>query len=123
MNSIIDYIWYKLAVLYYRWDTEGTTALCFLAVNECFIFWGLISTIFRWADKNYLLAEYLNSHYHFLFAFLLVFIFNVIRYKNRYWRLRDRWIKEPRNFVFYIKGLLVVAFYLLPPSIFVYQHR
>ena len=105
---ILDYVWYRIALVYYKWDSDGITASGFLAIAEGI----LLLNIAKEVLGNTL--PFGGNPESYVGLVLAIFAFNYFHYKNKYWRLRDRWMKEPKGLTYILKGAGVIAFLAVP---------
>lgn len=114
---LFDYIWYRIARVYYKWDSDGMTASAFVGLSQGILLGNtayaialkiaLVDSIYR--GENADLVKYLGV------GIILGFVaLNYFLYRKRYWVCRDRWQKEAKGLVYYLKGLAVLFFLLLP---------
>lgn len=114
MMTLFDYMFYRIAKFYYRWDRKtAVTAIIGLSfVQGCAL--GFVqSLIFRTYFSRQETAPYSKAFGAVGVATLVVLIIlNTWRYSNRYVPLRERWQQEapgPR----FLKGVGVLLLMLL----------
>jgi hypothetical protein len=115
--NLFDYIWYRIAKVYYKWDSDGMTASAFLSLSQGVLLGNIIHFAslrlgfydFVYHNKN---LEFL-SNIEVIIGFVLLFL-NYRLYQKRYWICRDRWLKEGKGLSYYLKALAVLAFLILP---------
>lgn len=110
---ILEYFWYRIARVYYKWDSDGITASAFLALTESIFVLDLVGTILKFIDRSGILMGENNS-YVFVGFNLVLLTYNYFRFRERYWRLRDRWIDEPKGLPYFLKGVGVLLLLILP---------
>jgi hypothetical protein len=114
---LFDYIWYRIARVYYKWDSDGVTASAFVGLSQG-IFLG--NTVYAIALKAGSVDSIYRGDYADFVKYLGVgiilwfVVLNYFLYRKRYWVCRDRWLKEPKGLVYYLKGSAVLFFLLLP---------
>lgn len=111
--NILDYVWYRIALVYYKWDSDGVTASGFLTLTEGIFLLNLFQVISRRTGTFQEIFTSTNSSIY-IGLLLALLAYNYFRYKNKYWRLRDKWIKEPKGLPYILKGMGVLTFLLLP---------
>lgn len=108
--TIFDYIWFRIARLYYKRDSDGITASAFLSLSQGIFVGDLIQIIVRRTGFS-------DSFYHSpaskieVVIIICLFIFNYFNYRKKYRALRERWKEEGYSL---LKGLLVTMVLIMP---------
>lgn len=115
MNKVFDYIYYRLNQAYFKWDgRNGATSIVGLSMFQSMIIGDVIALIFMiFLNDNQIKANSKYLLYPWLVLFIVLIVFNVRKYKNRYNFLKAQWSTETRSQRI-IHGLLVVLALAVP---------
>jgi amino acid transporter len=107
MWTFFDYVYYKLAKAYYKWDKDsGSTALAGLTLMQTLMLGCLILIPERLMFPVSTTSKYTKTTgYIALIIVIIIFILNYIRYSKKYPELEERWKDESYPV---IKGALVI---------------
>lgn len=115
--NILDYAWYRVAKLYYRWDSDGITASAFTGLSLGLLVNDLIYLALNWTNA-------FDSFHHTvsrgtygkigLILTLSIVAYNYFRYRKRYRRFREKWKDERKGIVYTAKGLAVILGLIFP---------
>ena len=115
MGTIFDYVFYRLAKFYYRWDrSSAITAIIGLSfVQNLYV--GFKSMIIIKSYYSRIETSAYSKRYALIGSLLLIatIIANFIKYNKTYPAFRERWLDESR-LKSLIKGVCVLFFILLP---------
>lgn len=114
--KIFDYLFYRIAKYFYRKDgSDATRAIGILTVIQG-LFIGEFAIIFSRLIYGYLAVANYSKLGSKIGAGLgiCLFIFNYFLYKDKYWRLADKWRNKETSLQLQIRGILVVLVILLP---------
>lgn len=114
---LFDYIWYRIARVYYKWDSDGFTASIFLGLSQGIFFGNIIYVATKATNSFDEFYRGSNSEFYKsveLYIIIGFIIINSFVYRKRYWVCRDRWLKEAKGFPYTLKGLLVVGLLAFP---------
>ena len=115
--SAFDYAWYRVAKLYYKWDSDGITASAFLGLSLGILINDLIYLVLYYSDtfdsfyQNISIESYGRIG---LIVTLSIVAYNYFRYRNMYRRFRERWKDEPKGRPYLLKGLAVISALIAP---------
>lgn len=106
MIFFFDYVWFRIAKLYIKTDSDGITASAFLGLSQG-IFIGDIVHLFN----NYI-GRFRGVYQAEVGIILVLIAFNYFKFKKKYWNLRQKYV-ESKNAAF-IKGILVFIVLVFP---------
>ena len=98
MSIIFDYIFYRVAKFYYRRDGRlASTALISVTTTQVMPASAFIIFIQKCLYGREITASYSKlGAYLFVVVLLLAMFLNHLRYKDKYFRLRERWEHETK---------------------------
>jgi len=112
---LFDYIWLRIAKVYYKWrDSEGFTATGFLSLSQGILVGDIVQIILKLTGTSDSLFDSLGKGGYSKLGLgltLFLLVFNYLRYRKKYWPLRERWRDESHSF---LKGILVILALLFP---------
>jgi hypothetical protein len=105
-----DYIWFRIAKLYIRRDSDGITASAVLAISQGVFVGDIIHIILKSTGSSKAFYESSFSKIEIGITLLLLVI-NYFNYRKKYWTLRERWKDDDKSF---LKGILVILILATP---------
>jgi len=119
MRNVFDYIYYRTAKFYYKWDREtGLTAILALTGMQALF---IAEAIMIPLDLIYPMSvtrQYAKlCGYITVGIIILIGFFNFRIYYNQYGRIKSKWENEARSL---IKGYLVVFILAVPWMILIF---
>lgn len=115
MYFLFDYIWYRIARVFYKWDSDGVKASGFVSLSLSVWYMVAVQVISRnMMSESFYLAYKPYEKGALIVVMLAIMISFFLAYRKRYWRCRDRWLNEPKGFPYIMKGIGVIAFLVIP---------
>jgi hypothetical protein len=113
MWTFFDYVYYKVAKVYYKWDKDsGATALACLSFMQTLTLACLILIPERLIFPVSVTSRYSKiTGYIGLVVLIVIVILNYRRYSDKYPELKERWKDESYPI---IKGTLVIIALFVP---------
>ena len=115
--STFDYAWYRVAKLYYKWDSDGITASAFLGLSLGILINDLIYLIIYYTDVFDSFYQDISVETYGkigLVVTLSIVVYNYFRYRKMYWVLRGKWKDEPKGILYALKGLALILALVFP---------
>jgi hypothetical protein len=105
-----DYIWFRIAKVYYKWDSDGVTASGFLSISQGIFIGDLTHIIVKSIGRSH---EFYHSPASKIEVgiMLCLLAINYFNYRKKYWVCRERWRGESLSF---LKGVLVILALIAP---------
>ena len=96
MNFFFDYIYYRLTRFYFKWDGKGSsTALIGVSMIQTLVIIDFAIFISKFFYDRSETAQYTKLFSGISIAlFILFFLFNYLKYKNKYNIYRNHWKNE-----------------------------
>jgi hypothetical protein len=109
--SFFDYIYYRLAKLYFKTDGKDSIApIAILTLTQIFICIDLLSLFYAEVlAKAFSMSTLGLSKFLYVIVAILLLIYNYRRYKNKFNLFNERWNGEPKK-VKISKGILILIF-------------
>lgn len=110
-----EYIYYRLTKAYLRWDgKDGSTAIVGITMIQLLLLTDFLSVTLRLFFSRNDLSKYPNTGKLIILAvFILLALYNLKRYNNKYEELESCWKSENRKKRIY-KGILVILSLTIP---------
>ena len=113
MRNFFDYIYYKVAKTYHKWDRKkGITGIFAVTLMQTILTAHLVFIPIRLVYPVSILSNYSNEIKFILVGIgVIFFIVNYRLYNNQYHKIKKRYENESHSFV---KGFLVILALLAP---------
>ncbi|MCX6206174.1 MAG: hypothetical protein NTZ19_07985 [Bacteroidetes bacterium] len=112
-----DYIYYRLAKFYIKWDGEnGITALIGVSMIQCLIISELFLITERIVNSKLEIIAKGNTKivaYIAVALFLFLLLINWFKYRNKYSEFENQW-KEESTYTKLTKGFFVLVVLIIP---------
>jgi amino acid transporter len=115
MMDLLDYLYYRFANAYYKWDGKsGITGIMAVALFISLLFIDILGIIyFSTFTYDFRIQNKETAKIVGVVVIGIVFFFSFRRYKNNFSIYDERWRNEDRNERFK-KGILIVLLMILP---------
>ena len=118
MMNLIDYMYYRCAKAYYRWDGEtGITGIMAVTLFISLIIIDILGIIyFEVASEEQRMNNKGLSKGVAILIIILILLFFFKRYRNKYGLYNQKWINDDKRKRI-INGILLVILFLIPIAI------
>ena len=109
-NFFFDYIYYRIAKAYYKWDGRtGTTGIAAVTMIQMF----LIIDIFALVSKFFFKPYVQQVSVVFILVIAIIFVFNYWKYNGSFNKFKGHWKNESEKRRIW-KGLLIALSFFIP---------
>jgi uncharacterized membrane protein YidH (DUF202 family) len=115
MKSLIDYTYYRICKLYYKYDNgRGLYGKIIISLTEIIFFEDIYILLQHFSISSNTRQEY-SKWFTSLFVIIaiIIFVLNYLIFNQKFKDFDKRW-KDESNQLKALKGLLIVVFLLIP---------
>jgi hypothetical protein len=115
MNFFFDYIFYRVAKFYFKWDKRnGFTAICAVSMVQSLIIVDILTFTIRLFYERDITHKYSGIARNIgVFIVIFFLIINYLKYYGKYFKYKNYWKEESRN-EFYYRGIFVIFSLIIP---------
>jgi len=120
MKTLFDYIFYRVARFYYKWDnSNGITGIIAVTMVQALLILDLIIIISKFKYDRTITSQYAPSiKLAASIFFIVLLLLNFRKYYDKFHTYKKRWNGEEKN-AFFNHGILVMLSLIIPWTILI----